>query len=259
MYSRNFANVSSLFHSATYLNAYCSHKYLKMISLESVIENNNKSMKLVDALKSELTAIQAELLNRKKSELRGENARLQKQVESVKAELIALECRNGKKQIPLPGTRSLNTASCDDSTDNQPQQFQKKENEKTKLEKGKKVTKEKTQEKTKNAAIIEVPVDVRRLDLRIGKIVEVSRHPDADSLYVEKIDCGESQARTVISGLVKFVPLEEMENRLVVVLCNLKPVKMRGILSEGMVMCASSTDKIEVLSPPENAMPGDLI
>uniref|UniRef100_A0A1A9UVK1 tRNA-binding domain-containing protein n=1 Tax=Glossina austeni TaxID=7395 RepID=A0A1A9UVK1_GLOAU len=260
MYSRKFAKVCSLFHSATYLNAYCSHKYLKMISLESVIENNNKSMKLVDALKSELTAIQAELLNRKKSELRGENARLQKQVESVKAELIALECRNGKKQIPLPGVRTLNTASCDDGKDNQPQQFQKKENvEKTKLKNEKKATKEKTQEKTNNAAIIEVPVDVRRLDLRIGKIVEVSRHPDADSLYVEKIDCGESQPRTVISGLVKFVPLEEMENRLVVVLCNLKPVKMRGILSEAMVMCASSTDKIEVLSPPENAAPGDLV
>lgn len=39
----------------------------------------------------------------------------------------------------------------------------------------------------------------------------------------------------IVSGLVKFVPLEEMENRKVVVLCNLKPAKMRGILSSGMV------------------------
>ena len=104
----------------------------------------------------------------------------------------------------------------------------------------------------------EKPVNVSRLDLRIGKILEVSRHPDADALYVEKIDCGDSTGpRTVISGLVKHVPIEEMQNRLVVVLCNLKPAKMRGILSEAMVMCASTPDKVELIQPPESAKPGD--
>lgn len=78
-----------------------------------------------------------------------------------------------------------------------------------------------------------------RLDMRVGKIVEVSRHPDADALYVEKIDLGEEQPRTIVSGLVNFVPIEEMQNRMVVVLCNLKPAKMRGVESQGMVLCAS--------------------
>lgn len=78
-----------------------------------------------------------------------------------------------------------------------------------------------------------------RLDIRIGRIVEVSRHPDADALYVEKIDLGEDKPRTIVSGLVNFVPMEEMENRMVVVLCNLKSAKMRGIESQGMVLCAS--------------------
>jgi len=101
-----------------------------------------------------------------------------------------------------------------------------------------------------------------RLDIRIGKIVEVQRHPDADALYVEKIDLGkfsfgvlfhfyqihqkivccwlgEGTPRTVVSGLVQFVPESAMLNRLVVVLCNLKPVKMRGIESSAMVLCAS--------------------
>lgn len=50
---------------------------------------------------------------------------------------------------------------------------------------------------------------------------------------------GEEQPRTVVSGLVNFVPIEEMQDRLVVVLCNLKPAKMRGIESSGMVLCAS--------------------
>ena len=58
-----------------------------------------------------------------------------------------------------------------------------------------------------------------RLDIRVGKIVEVERHPEAESLYVEKIDLGEeSGPRTIVSGLVDFVPIEEMKERLVVVL-----------------------------------------
>ena len=50
---------------------------------------------------------------------------------------------------------------------------------------------------------------------------------------------GEENPRTIVSGLVQFVPENEMQDRLVVVLCNLKPAKMRGIESAGMVLCAS--------------------
>lgn len=64
-------------------------------------------------------------------------------------------------------------------------------------------------------------------------------HPDADTLYVEKIDLGEAEPRTIVSGLAKFVPIEEMKDRLVTVLCNLKPAKMRGVESKGMVLCTS--------------------
>lgn len=69
--------------------------------------------------------------------------------------------------------------------------------------------------------------------------MEVSKHPDADSLYVEKIDLGEVEPRTVVSGLAKFVPLEDLQDRLVAVLCNLKPAKMRGVESQGMLLCSS--------------------
>lgn len=110
------------------------------------------------------------------------------------------------------------------------------------------------------AAAPDRPVDISRLDLRVGKIIEVDRHPDADALYVEKIDCGDPTGpRTVISGLVKHVPIEEMKDRLVVVLCNLKPAKMRGILSEAMVMCASTPEKVELLGTPPNVKPGDRV
>ena len=98
-----------------------------------------------------------------------------------------------------------------------------------------------------------------RLDFRVGEIITAEKHPDADSLYVEQIDCGEESPRTVVSGLVKFIPVEEMQKRKVVVLCNLKPVKMRGVLSHAMVMCASTPEKVEILSPPEGSVPGDLV
>lgn len=100
-----------------------------------------------------------------------------------------------------------------------------------------------------------------KLDIRVGRIVEVSRHPDADALYVEKIDLGESEPRTVVSGLVNYVPIEEMQNRDVVVLCNLKPAKMRGVESKGMVLCASIDEpkQVEPLLPPEGSKAGDRI
>merc|ERR1719273_2241494 len=97
-----------------------------------------------------------------------------------------------------------------------------------------------------------------RLDIKIGKIVEVSRHPDAEKLYVEKIDLGEPNPRTIVSGLVDFVPEEKMLNRLVVVLCNLKPAKMRGIESCGMVLCGSRAEpkEVEPHTVTEAATPG---
>lgn len=56
----------------------------------------------------------------------------------------------------------------------------------------------------------DLKVDASRLDLRIGRIVEVRKHPDADTLYVEEVDVGEAALRTVVSGLVKHVPLEQV-------------------------------------------------
>ncbi|CAK5081123.1 unnamed protein product [Meloidogyne enterolobii] len=102
-------------------------------------------------------------------------------------------------------------------------------------------------------------IDVGRLDLRVGRILKATKHPDADALYVEEIDLGEEKPRTVVSGLVRFVPLEEMQNRLVVCLCNLKPAKMRGVESQAMVMCASTPEKVEILEIDSSCEPGDVV
>lgn len=90
---------------------------------------------------------------------------------------------------------------------------------------------------------------------------KIRRHPDADTLYVEKIDVGEAEPRTIVSGLVKYQSEAAMQGRDVIVLCNLKPRAMRGVTSHGMLLCASSEDHSEVvpLSPPVGASIGDLI
>lgn len=70
--------------------------------------------------------------------------------------------------------------------------------------------------------------------------MHVEKHPDADSLYIEKIDLGEEGGpRTIVSGLVNYVPIEEMQDRMVVILANLKAANLRGVSSHGMVLCAS--------------------
>lgn len=104
------------------------------------------------------------------------------------------------------------------------------------------------------------PITPAMVDLRVGFIQKAIKHPDADALYVSTIDMGdESGPRTVSSGLVKYIPLEEMQQRLIVVVANLKPVTMRGIKSEAMVLCASDDETVEFTIPPEGSKAGDKI
>uniref|UniRef100_A0A803M5F8 tRNA-binding domain-containing protein n=2 Tax=Chenopodium quinoa TaxID=63459 RepID=A0A803M5F8_CHEQI len=99
------------------------------------------------------------------------------------------------------------------------------------------------------------------LDIRVGKVVKAWQHPDADSLYVEEVDVGEDEPRTICSGLVKYVPIDQIQDKKVLVLANLKPRNMRGIKSNGMLMAASdaSHENVELLVPPEDSVPGERI
>jgi len=104
--------------------------------------------------------------------------------------------------------------------------------------------------------------DVRRLDIRVGKILSAEKHPEADALYIEQIDVGDEEGpRTIVSGLANYIPLEELEGRMCTVLCNLKPAKMRGVESAGMVLCGSDNDegKVQLLEPPADAEIGERI
>jgi len=102
---------------------------------------------------------------------------------------------------------------------------------------------------------------VCRLDVRVGRIVSVEIHPEAENLYVEQIDVGESAPRQIVSGLAKFCSPDELLNRSVLVLCNLKPARLKGVESFGMILCASRDNPkaVEPLDPPNEAPPGQKV
>ncbi|XP_067143831.1 aminoacyl tRNA synthase complex-interacting multifunctional protein 1 [Centruroides vittatus] len=227
-------------------------------AMNEIIE---RSYKMLEQMKKRVYSEQ-------EKKLKLENKQLQDEVEVWKSKLIDLETKHGLKQIPLPSNKveiePVPVITPVQSSSNVPVVSQVKDESPPKHDKNDKPSKPKKLEKKTPKPKADGdgdarPVDVSRLDFRIGIIQTVSKHPDADSLYVEQIDLGEDKPRTVVSGLVKFVPLEEMQNRWVVVLCNLKPAKMRGILSEAMVMCASTPEKVEILNPPSGCVPGDRV
>ncbi|KAK1725950.1 uncharacterized protein BDZ83DRAFT_280585 [Colletotrichum acutatum] len=134
--------------------------------------------------------------------------------------------------------------------------------------------------KPQKAAPAAAPLSPALIDLRVGHILKAIKHPEADSLYVSTIAVGDEPnddtteyegqvCRTVCSGLNGLVPLESMQGRKVVVVCNLKPVKMRGIKSCAMVLAASPKLKegevddhkgpVELVTPPADAKAGERI
>lgn len=97
-------------------------------------------------------------------------------------------------------------------------------------------------------------------DFRVGYIDSIERHPNAEKLYVSKIFAGGDDIRTVCSGLVDHFSAEELHNRKVVLVANLKPAKLRGIASEAMLLAASNSDgKVELVNPPEGSQVGDAL
>ena len=83
------------------------------------------------------------------------------------------------------------------------------------------------------------------IELKAARITAVQQHPEADKLFIETLDDGTEEGRTIVSGLVGHYTAEELLNRTIVVVANLKPAKLRGVKSEGMLLAASAPDTSE--------------
>jgi aminoacyl tRNA synthase complex-interacting multifunctional protein 1 len=131
--------------------------------------------------------------------------------------------------------------------------------------------------KAPKPAPVEKPLSPALIDLRVGHILKAIQHPDAEKLFVSTIAVGDAPGtdntseyegkvvRTVCSGLNGLIPLEEMQGRKIVAVCNLKPVTMRGVKSSAMVLAASPRDEeghggpVELVNPPEGAEAGERV
>lgn len=83
--------------------------------------------------------------------------------------------------------------------------------------------------------------DFAKVELKVGTVVSCEKHPKADRLLVEQVDLGD-ETRQIVSGIAKFFSPQEMVGRKVIVVSNLKPAKLRGVESQGMILCAAFDD-----------------
>ncbi|GFE55084.1 tRNA binding domain-containing protein [Babesia ovis] len=117
-------------------------------------------------------------------------------------------------------------------------------------------------QKAPKPVVDERPIaDVSRLNIKVGQVMSVERHPEADRLYCLKIDLGEPELRDICSGLVDYLKPEQIMSQYVCVLSNMKPKSLRGKMSNGMVLCVSNADhtELELLHPAEGTPVGERI
>jgi len=100
--------------------------------------------------------------------------------------------------------------------------------------------------------------DFDKLDLVMGEIISAEKHPKADKLLVFKVNIG-GEVRQIVSGIAKWYKPEDTVGKKVVVVRNLKPVKLRGVESQGMLLCASDAQDENLELVTSNLNPGDIV
>jgi len=121
-------------------------------------------------------------------------------------------------------------------------------------------------EQAADAAVIEAPVDVEeiaiddfmKVDLRVAQVLAAEPVKKADKLLKLQLDLGYEQ-RQVVSGIAKFYTPEELVGRKVICVTNLKPVKLRGELSQGMILAASAGDQLTLATVPDSMPNGAIV
>ncbi|MCI5819231.1 MAG: methionine--tRNA ligase [Acidaminococcus sp.] len=100
--------------------------------------------------------------------------------------------------------------------------------------------------------------DFAKVDLRVGQILTAEKVEGADKLLKFSVKVGEEE-RTIVSGIAKHYTPDELIGREVIVVANLKPAKLRGIMSEGMLLCAVDGDKVVLITPMVNVNSGSKV
>lgn len=139
-------------------------------------------------------------------------------------------------------------------------------NKKEKGNKKKDPSSEKAKKQKKEAPVEADPnqPEICKLEFKVGEIVKVWVHPDADKLYCEEINVGEEAPRQIASGLRPHFTEEQMLGQRLLVASNLKAKNLVGFKSHGMVLCAAEalpdgSEKVEFVEPPKDAPVGEVV
>ena len=89
--------------------------------------------------------------------------------------------------------------------------------------------------------------EFKKVELRVGKIVKVEDHPNADKLYILEVDLGDEK-RKLVAGIKEYYKKEELVGKYVIVVSNLEPKRIRGVESQGMILAADDGEKIALLT-----------
>jgi methionyl-tRNA synthetase len=98
-----------------------------------------------------------------------------------------------------------------------------------------------------------------RLELKVGTVINAEPIKGADRLLKLTVDAGEDEPRTVVAGVAEHYGPDELKGKQVVIVANLKPVKLRGVKSQGMVLAAVGEDRVIVVSPSAPVPPGSQV
>ena len=124
---------------------------------------------------------------------------------------------------------------------------EEKKEKKNKEKQQKKQEKETVKEDKKEAEGVITIDDFNKVELRVGTILAAEKVENADKLLKFNVKIGEEE-RTIVSGIAKYYAPEDLIGKNVVVVANLKPVKLRGIESCGMLLCAKKDDALELIT-----------
>jgi methionine--tRNA ligase beta chain len=100
--------------------------------------------------------------------------------------------------------------------------------------------------------------EFKKLDIRVGKIVNAERIPNSDKLLKLEVDIG-SGKRQIIAGIAGFYDSKKLTGKNFVVLTNLEPKKFMGLESQGMILCAEVGDEPVCLTPLKDVPPGSKV
>lgn len=214
-------------------------------------------MKTHALLSREKALLQASVREQKK--LLVENSKLKKDIEELRGKLQEKQRRKLAKALfsPAPPPPQTSPASSSDSPVNQ--------TEATPLEvsaesrDGRRRRGER-RVRTGSESVLgaEPRLDVSRLDIRVGRVLSARGH--AHSLSVQEVDVGEPAPRSVVSKLGTNVNLQQLPGAMVVLVCNIKACKVRGVVSRARLLCCGqSKDSVELLTPPPGSAPGDKV